>query len=330
MNKIVVENLTKVFKTKIDSDEKFLMFNKKKNSQLVAVNNVSFEINEGEFVGFIGPNGAGKTTTLKMLSGILVPTSGLLNIFGYEPSQRKYEFLRTMSIVMGQKSQINIDLPAMETFDLHRVIYKVDKVQYKKKVNDLIEMLDLKDKVKIPYKKLSLGEKMKCELILSLIHSPKIMFLDEPTIGLDIVAQKSLRDFLRKINKEEGTTILLTSHYMDDVESLCPRVIVINHGSKIYDGNVQSLINDYATTKDITFTLDTIDDLKTFVDRYNGVEFSEITPAGVKVSVKKDISSKLVKDVLEKFEILDIGIADKDLEDIIRDIYEDGNVKVLD
>ncbi|MCL2637784.1 MAG: ATP-binding cassette domain-containing protein [Oscillospiraceae bacterium] len=214
---------------------------KRKKLKKEAVNGISFNIEPGEIVGFIGPNGAGKTTTLKMLSGILFPTSGTATVGGFTPWERKKAFKMGFSIVMGQKTQLNWDLPAVETFNLNKCIYEVDDASYKKTIDELVGLLGVESLMKTQVRRLSLGERMKMELIAALIHRPKIIFLDEPTIGLDFASQKIIREFVRKYNEETGATILLTSHYMADIESLCKRAIIINEGVLAYDGNLADI-----------------------------------------------------------------------------------------
>lgn len=216
-----------------------------------AVSDVSFSIEEGELIGFIGPNGAGKTTTLKMLSGLLYPSGGNVSVLGFNPFDRKKNFLKQISLVMGQKNQLWWDLPAMDTFLLNKEIYEISDADFKKRVEELTELLDVKDIVHVQVRKLSLGQRMKCELIAALIHQPKILFLDEPTIGLDVVVQEKLRNFIKEYNTKYKSTILLTSHYMRDVKHLCSRVIVINYGKIIYDGNLDTLMKEYAKKGDV-------------------------------------------------------------------------------
>ena len=216
-----------------------------------AVDDISFEINEGELVGFIGPNGAGKTTTLKCLSGLLYPTSGKISVLDYNPYSRKPEFLKQISLVMGQKNQLWWDLPALDTFILNKEIYGVSDEKYNTILEELSKLLDAKDILKVPVKKLSLGQRMKMELMASLIHSPKVLFLDEPTIGLDVLMQRNLREFIKEYNIRFKATIILTSHYMQDVEQLCKRVIIINFGKIIFDGQLATLIEKYDPSKKI-------------------------------------------------------------------------------
>lgn len=200
-----------------------------------AVKDFNLKIEEGQIIGLIGPNGAGKTTLIKMMTGIIRPTRGIVTVDGYTPSELKNEYKRSFSVVMGQKSQLWWDLPAMDSFVLHRHIYKIGKEDFEQRVESLTTLFDVKDLLYVQVRKLSLGERMKMEIILSLLHKPKILYLDEPTIGLDLVAQKKMQEFLMKINKEQNVTIILTSHYMADILKLCHRVVVINEGLKIYD-----------------------------------------------------------------------------------------------
>ncbi|PIV01525.1 ABC transporter, partial [Candidatus Shapirobacteria bacterium CG03_land_8_20_14_0_80_39_12] len=224
----------------------------RKYEEVKAVDNISFNIEEGELVGFIGPNGAGKTTTLKCLSGLLYPTGGSVSVLGFDPWKRKNEFLKQISLVMGQKNQLWWDLPAMETFILNKEIYEIPKPQYEETLNELVELLEVKDVLKVQVRKLSLGQRMKCELIAALLHSPKVLFLDEPTIGLDVVSQKKMRDFIKEYNHRKKSTIILTSHYMDDVKELCKRVVIINKGKLIFDGNLSEITEKYADHKIIS------------------------------------------------------------------------------
>jgi ABC-2 type transport system ATP-binding protein len=210
---------------------------------VAAVDGIDFDIEAGERVGFLGPNGAGKTTTLKVLSGLLHPTSGEVSVAGHEPRRREEAFLRTIMLVLGQKQQLLWDLPPSETFELNRAVYGVPRHQYDKTMRELVELLEIGDLVRTPTRQLSLGERMKCELAAALVHTPKVLFLDEPTIGLDVSMQATMREFIRSYNERHGATLLLTSHYMDDVAALCPRVIVIDKGKLVYDGALDALVH---------------------------------------------------------------------------------------
>lgn len=244
MSIIHVEGLKKDFqyykkKEGMQSSLRNLFFRKTLTKN--AVNGISFDIEEGEFVGFLGPNGAGKTTTLKMLSGIMYPTDGTATVLGYVPWKREEAFKKQFSIVMGQKNQLWWDLPAIESLYLNKCIYEIDDVDYRKTLDKLSEYLDVREILNIQVRRLSLGERMKLELIASLLHHPNVIFLDEPTIGLDLVAQKTIRNFLKYYNEQEKATIILTSHYMKDIEELCKRTIVINRGTIVYDGKAADI-----------------------------------------------------------------------------------------
>ena len=223
--------------------------------EVAAVDGISFEIQAGEVVGFLGPNGAGKTTTLKMLSGLLYPTSGEARVLGHVPSRRERDFLRRITMVMGNRNQLQWDLPALDSFELLRAIYRLPRPSSSPMRDELIELLDLGDLVTKPVRNLSLGERMKVEICGALLHRPAVLFLDEPTIGLDVTAQKRIRAFVAEYNQRTGATVLLTSHYMADVQALCKRVIVIHHGRILFDGALASLADQFAATKTIGVTL---------------------------------------------------------------------------
>src|SRR5689334_1268733 len=255
MNVITVKNLLKYYQVHqkepgFVGSLKSLVNRKYYDSK--AVDDISFEIKEGELIGFIGPNGAGKTTTLKCLSGLLYPTGGEVKVLGFTPFQRKHAFLKQISLVMGQKNQLWWDLPAIDSFLLNKEIYEISDSEYKKTLGDLVDLLDVKDILQVQVRKLSLGQRMKCELIAALIHKPKVLFLDEPTIGLDVLMQQKLRDFIKEYNKKYNSTILLTSHYMKDVEQLCERIIIIDRGKVLYDGELADIVKKYAKHKAIT------------------------------------------------------------------------------
>lgn len=324
MEIIKVQNVTKLFKQSVKGTISFFPSSKISDKTFKAVDDVSFSIEEGEFIGFIGPNGAGKSTTLKMLSGILAPTHGTIKILGFNPVERHYEFLSSISMVMGNKFQINTELPPIDTFDLHRVIYKLDKILCQARIDELASILGIEEKLNTQFKRLSLGEKMKCEVILSLLHNPKILFLDEPTIGLDIVSQKNLRDFLKKLNKDQGTTILLTSHYMEDVKELCPRIILINKGKKLFDDSIDKMIKEYSDSKTTKFIINEpgiLLKLKTYVDLNYRFEIINLEDTEIKILVPNDMLSTFLSDVLGKFNINDLTITEKPLEEIVRELY---------
>ncbi len=303
MHTIIADNLRKVYsvqkkRTGLSGSVKDL-FNPVYEEK-VAVKDVSFVIDEGELVGFIGPNGAGKTTTLKMLSGLLYPTSGSVHVIGHNPWKRQYDFLSQISLVMGQKNQLWWDLPAIESFNLAKEIYGLDSAIYKKTLDKLVQMLEITDVLNVQVRKLSLGQRMKAELVAALIHSPKILFLDEPTIGLDVVMQQSMRQFLKEYNKESDGSIILTSHYMDDVKELCKRVIIIDQGSILYDGLLSEVIAKFSKHKIIE------------VIKRSGTTTHKVLRA--KVAEK---ASELLKDPT----VVDINIKEVEIEDVIRSVF---------
>lgn len=283
-----------------------------------AVKNISFDIKSGELIGFIGPNGAGKTTTLKCLSGLLYPSGGKVEVLGFTPFQRKTQFLKQIALVMGQKNQLWWDLPPTETFLLNKEIYEIPEKRYKETIDDLVELLDVKDVLNIQVRKLSLGQRMKCELIAALLHSPKVLFLDEPTIGLDVVMQKKLRDFIKEYNKKYESTIILTSHYMEDVRQLCERVIVIDHGTLLFDGKLDNLVKEYTKNKLITVIFEKKVDEK---DLKKLGEIKENEFPKVVLSVKREDSNKVTSKLLKDYDIEDLNIQEPDIEDIIRQVF---------
>lgn len=290
----------------------------RKYESVKAVDDISFDIAAGELVGFIGPNGAGKTTTLKCLSGLLWPTQGNVSVLGYTPFERKTAFLKQIALVMGQKNQLWWDLPANETFLLNKEIYEIADDEYKKTLNELVDLLEVEHLLKVQVRKLSLGERMKMELIAALIHSPKVMFLDEPTIGLDVVMQKKMRDFVQEYNELKKSTILLTSHYMEDVRQLARRVIIIDHGKILYDGKLDNLVKKFAKHKVLSVILETYvppDKLKEVGEL---VEYN--FPRAV-IRVPRGASNVAAAQLLQKFPVDDLNIEEPDIEDIIRDVF---------
>jgi len=290
----------------------------RKYEDVKAVDNISFEINEGELIGFIGPNGAGKTTTLKCLSGLLYPTGGSVSVLGFDPWKRKNEFLKQISLVMGQKNQLWWDLPAIETFILNKEIYEIPKAQYEETLNELVELLEVKDVLKVQVRKLSLGQRMKCELIAALLHSPKVLFLDEPTIGLDVVSQKKMRDFIKEYNHRKKATIILTSHYMDDVKELCKRVVIIDKGRLIFDGELSEITEKYADHKIITVIFSKDVDAKKLEKIGQLREFS--FPKAV-FAIKREAASLAASELLQNFPIADLNIEEVPIEDVIREVF---------
>ena len=284
--------------------------------QVQAVDGISFEIAAGEVVGFLGPNGAGKTTTLKMLSGLLYPTAGEARVLGHTPSKRERDFLRRITMVMGNRNQLQWDLPALDSFELIRAIYRLPRAEFTRMRDELIELLDLGDLVTKPVRNLSLGERMKAEICGALLHRPAVLFLDEPTIGLDVTAQKRIRAFLAEYNQRTGATVLLTSHYMADVQALCKRVIVIHHGRILFDGALATLADQFAATKTIGVTLlDGAPDLS----KYGEVLGSEDGRTTIRVS--RADAPKVTTKMLRELHIADLTIEDPPIEDVIEHVF---------
>ena len=279
-----------------------------------AVKDISFSINRGELVGFIGPNGAGKTTVLKMLSGILYPTSGVINVMGFEPVNRKYDFLKKISIVMGQKSQLWWDLPARDTFNLYKKMYCISDGDYKNRLSYLSKELEIEEQIDVQVRKLSLGQRMKMELIASLLYDPEILFLDEPTIGLDIKSQKTIRKFIKDYNEKQGKTIILTSHYMKDVQELCGRIMIINHGEINFDGKQSELMAEYAEDKLINIRFNEVP-TKKVLSGYGKIV--SIKDNEVQIKFPKNESAKIISSILNTYEVMDINIEEPGLEDIM-------------
>ncbi|OGH13941.1 MAG: ABC transporter [Candidatus Levybacteria bacterium RIFCSPLOWO2_02_FULL_37_10] len=290
----------------------------RKYETVKAVSDISFKINEGELIGFIGPNGAGKTTTLKCLSGLLYPTNGKISVLGFNPYDRKIEFLKKIALVMGQKNQLWWDLPPIDTFLLNKEIYGIENEKYNIVFEELTKLLDAKDILKVPVKKLSLGQRMKMELMASIIHSPKVLFLDEPTIGLDVLMQKKLREFLKEYNIRFKATIILTSHYMADVEQLCKRVIIINFGKIIFDGQLSNLIEQYAPYKKLSVIFREYVDPKK-LDKLGNISNFQYPKLIINVPNKKINST--ASSILKNFPVEDITIEDPQIEDIIEKVY---------
>jgi ABC-2 type transport system ATP-binding protein len=288
--------------------------------QVHAVKDVSFTVQEGEFVGFLGPNGAGKTTTLKMLSGLLHPSAGEARVLGYVPWHRADGYRRQFALLLGQKNQLWWDLPASESLALNARIYAIPPADALRTVHELSELLDVRPKLDVMVRELSLGERMKMELIASLLHNPRVLFLDEPTIGLDVVSQKKVREFLRRHNRSRRTTILLTSHYMADIEELCDRVVIIDHGSLFFDGRLEAVIDRFADHKWITLHSDAADRIPPDrLARYG--EVVSLDADTVRLKVKRDRVIPACKALLDEIPVKDIDIEEVPVEEIIRQLF---------
>jgi ABC-2 type transport system ATP-binding protein len=282
-----------------------------------AADGVTFSIEEGEFVGFLGPNGAGKTTVLKMLSGLLNPTSGSARVLGFNPWERRDEMKRQFSLLLGQKNALWWDLPARESLELNRAIYGIERKQFNQIVGGLCELLDVGHKLNVMVRELSLGERMKMELIAALLHAPRVLFLDEPTIGLDVVSQKKVREFLRHYNSENRIVTMLTSHYMQDIAELCPRVIIIDHGRIFFDGPLGSIIDRFATHKVVSLV---------FEDRAerNLAEFGEVieqAPETAMLKVPRATVAETCRHVLARYKVTDINVTEPPIEEVIRQLF---------
>jgi ABC-2 type transport system ATP-binding protein len=283
-----------------------------------AVKGINIQIEQGELVGFLGPNGAGKTTTLKMLSGILYPTSGECKVLGYDPWKRDPAMLRQISLVMGNKMQLWWDLPAWDSFMVLKELYEVDSRKFKQRTEALIDALQLQNKVHTQVRRLSLGERMKCELVAALLHAPRVVFLDEPTLGLDVVSQKKIREFLLTVHEEDGCTILLTSHYMQDVEELCDRVIIINLGTVVFEGTLEKLSQQYSDDKMLRFVFER-EVLPEELAGFGVVHSCEENSALIEVP-RRD-TARVTAAVLQALPVVDVSIEEVEIEEVIRRVF---------
>ncbi len=289
---------------------------RRRTHDVAAVDRISFDIWPGEVVGFLGPNGAGKTTTLKMLAGLLYPTSGEVTVLGHVPSRREKEFLRQITLVMGQRSQLVWDIPAIDSFELNRAIYRIPADDYRRTVADLSELLDLGPLLNRPVRNLSLGERMKCEMAIALLHRPRVLFLDEPTIGLDVTMQRRIRAFISEYNARYGATVLLTSHYMADVEALCRRVIVIHHGRLLFDGDLSELVQRVSPYKTVIVELEgQPGDLR---------EYGEVVSSDgnqVTLRVLKSQTASVTGRLLAEQPVVDLTVEDPPIDGVIEQVF---------
>jgi ABC-2 type transport system ATP-binding protein len=288
-----------------------------------AVKGVSFQVEPGEVVGFLGPNGAGKTTTLKMLTGLIHPTSGQVRVAGFEPFRRQSDFLQKITLVMGQKQQLIWDLPALDSLRINAAVYDIEERVFRDRVGELADMLALQDKLTQPVRKLSLGERMKAELLAALLHQPKVLFLDEPTLGLDVNAQVAVRDFLRDYNQRYGATVLLTSHYMADITALCERVLLIHEGNLIYDGSLDGLLERFAPYREVQVEL-TRCYLPEELTLYGEVQAVE--GHWVRFVVQREHLTQTVAKLLAELEVSDLTVTDPPIEDVIGRVFRAGTV----
>ena len=319
---ITVRELTKTFRT-YRKEEGLVGAVKglihRRYTETRAADRVSFQVGEGEFVGFLGPNGAGKTTVLKMLSGLLQPTSGSASILGFNPSRRPAELKRQFALLMGQKNALWWDLPARESLELNRAIFGIDPADFRKTVDELTELLDVRDKLGVMVRELSLGERMKMELIAALLHRPKVLFLDEPTIGLDVMSQKKVREFLREYNRRHRVVILLTSHYMQDIEELCERVILIDHGKIFFDGGLADVVGKFTPNKILEVTYS--EPLK--ADFPSPGTVLEREPLRIKVEVPRSEVPAACTALLSAGTVADLSVQEVPIEEVIRRVFGD-------
>jgi len=318
---ITLENLTKEFniKEKHNGFAKLKSIVKPYSKKLIAVNNISFKIKKGELVAFIGPNGAGKSTTIKMLSGILFPTNGEIKIAGLDPQKQRRKLAFKIGTIFGQKPQLWFHLPAIDTFRLFSKIYELDKEDYEKRLAILIKKFGIENVVNQPVRKLSLGQRMRCEFVLALLHKPSILFLDEPTIGMDLVIKKNIRELIKYINKEEEVTVILTSHDMADVEDVCGRAIIINEGTIVSDSSFNDLRKVYSSKK----IVEVVTENKFVIGKTKGVDIIEQSEfrAKMEVNTKQIKLKKFLDKIVEKNTIEDINIKEQPIEEIIEEIY---------
>ncbi|MEQ9359268.1 ABC transporter ATP-binding protein [Coleofasciculus chthonoplastes] len=326
MSIVVAQNLSKVYPVAVKQPGikgTLTHFLRRKYRSVVAVQNVSFEIGMGEVVGFLGPNGAGKTTTLKMLTGLVHPSGGEVKVAGYIPFHRESSFLQQITLVMGQKQQLIWDLPAWDSLRINAAVYGISHNQFQRRVGELAEMLSLEAKLTQPVRKLSLGERMKAELLAALLHQPQVLFLDEPTLGLDVNAQLAVRNFLREYNQRTGATVLLTSHYMADITALCQRVLLIYEGQMIYDGSLEGLLNRFAPYREVKVELAqplSKEELSGYA------EIEAIDGLAVRFLVQREKLTSTVARILADLEVIDLTVSDPPIEEVIGRVFRAGVV----
>jgi ABC-2 type transport system ATP-binding protein len=305
--------------------KKFISNFKREWETKEALKGISFEVKKGEFIGYVGANGSGKTTTIKILTGIMSQTSGEATVLGYNPQRDRYEYTYNIGVTFGQRTLLSFDIPVIESMKIYAAIYELDKKQFKKRLDKFAKILKIDDLLQKPVRKLSLGERMRCEIAASLIHNPKIVYLDEPTIGLDAIAKEEIRKFLREMNKKEGVTVMLTTHDMEDIEELCKRIIFLHEGKIIYDGDLDKLKKRYMTWKRIEFDFKSI----TSKAKANALKKKvKILHAGkdrieLRVDLKKQKIKPVIDNILSAYEIVDLSIHEPRLENIVREIYKE-------
>jgi ABC-2 type transport system ATP-binding protein len=327
MSLIEVEHLSKTFSVAVRRAGRFSALRSllaRDYRQVSAVDDVSFRVMAGEMVGYIGPNGAGKSTTIKMLTGILVPSSGLIRVDGRVPHQQRVEHVRRIGVVFGQRTQLWWDLPTVESFELLRYIYRIPERRWRANLDEFVELLELGPFLETPVRQLSLGQRMRADLAAALLHEPALLFLDEPTIGLDVVAKERIRQFLSDINRERGVTVILTTHDLDDITRLCQRVVLIDHGHVIYDGGLEALRTRFGRQRTLVVDLD---------QEANGLRLANaelVRREGPRVWLRFDreatTAAALIADVAARYRIRDLTVEEPEIEAIVRGIYQNGNV----
>ncbi len=319
---VLVKDLRKKFRTHkreagLLASIKSLFIRKYVNIE--ALKGISFQIKKGEIIGFIGPNGAGKSTAIKVLSGLLFPDSGTVSCLGFNPWNERERYLSNVGVVFGQKTQLSWDIPPLDTYYFLKDVYEIPDADFKKRLNYMIKILEIKEIVKTPTRNLSLGERMRCELIAALLHNPTLVFLDEPTVGVDIIAKEAIREFILKLNKEQGTTFIITTHDMGDIEKLCKRIMIINHGEIVYDGSLQDLKQSYVKTKFIDIKFSEPQEFR--FGNYDGKIISK-TKIEMKIEVRAKYVNKIISWVLKNYKVADITVMNPPIEKIITQIYK--------
>ena len=323
-SQIQLDNLRKVYRVherEAGAGASILSLFRRIYKEVKAVEDVSFSVLPGEVVGFLGPNGAGKTTTLKMLAGLLHPTGGEARVLGHIPWKREPDYLRQISLVMGNRNQLMWDIPAMDSFLVNQAIYQVPEKQFRETLDELVELLDLSTLLKKPVRGLSLGERMKCELAAALLHRPSVMFLDEPTLGVDVTMQGRIRQFIADHNLRLGATVLLTSHYMADVTALCKRVIVIHHGKLLYDGDLAALADRMAPFKNVRLDVES-EEIAARVADYGNV--TEIQGTKVSLRLPRSETTAVVARLLAELPVVDLTVEDPPIEEVIEQVFKEG------
>jgi ABC-2 type transport system ATP-binding protein len=330
MASIVVDRISKIYPVAVKQPGfkgTIQHFFQRTYREIKAVQDVSFQIEPGEIVGFLGGNGAGKTTTLKMLAGLIYPSTGQVTVSGHIPFKREPAFLKKITLVMGQKQQLIWDLPALDSLKINAAVYGLSDRTADFRINELAEMLSLQGKLTQPMRKLSLGERMKAELLAALLHEPQVLFLDEPTLGLDVNAQVAVRQFLQDYNRKYNATILLTSHYMADITALCDRVLVIHQGQLIYDGSLDGLVSRFSPCREVKVEFAHVyppDKLALYAD------VQEIEGASVRFLVTQEMLTKVISQILAELEVVDLSITDPPIEDIIGQVFQAGSADKID